>query len=94
MILKSNSWCLSVSKYKEFRQLSQEVRCLRYEDLMADPVYAVRAIAKHFNLPEQFADATHEAMKYDSQRNSSLAASQRYKAPELTEDRERHFKTC
>ena len=60
------------------------MRCVRYEDLVGDPLYAMREILKFCQLPEDLAESGVEALKQDSQKKSILSKSNSFKAPDMT----------
>ena len=82
----TSAWCISTRQYFDLRANGVTgMRCLRYEDLIADPVYVIKEVLKHCKLPEELAELGVEAMKQPSQRKSLLNEGYRFKAPELTE---------
>ena len=87
----TSSWCISTRQYLDLRQQVENIRCLRYEDLIADPVYAMTDILRYCELPEELAESAVDALKQDSQKKSVLSGGSRFKAPELTAEREKNM---
>ena len=82
----TSAWCISTRQYFDLRANGVTgMRCLRYEDLIADPVYVIKEVLKHCKLPEELAELGVEAMKQPSQKKSLLNEGYRFKAPEVTE---------
>lgn len=50
-----------------------DIKAIRYEDLISDPLSSCRAILHHCNLPEELAELAVKGMELDSQRNSPIA---------------------
>ena len=60
--------------YLEIRADGQiDIKAIRYEDLVSDPLAACRAIMHHCNLPESLAEKAVRGMEKDSQENSLIS---------------------
>jgi hypothetical protein len=74
--------------YLESRQKGLEIEAIRYEDIVADPMYACKRILEFCGAPENLLERALDGMKTDSQRSSPIAkaAVEKYKCPEFDEE--------
>ena len=83
------AWCVSITQYQQCKEAYPDLRCVTYEDLMADPGRMMKVILRFLDVPEELAERTLAALNEYSQSNSILAGSKSVRGPSLTPERER-----
>ena len=61
------AWCVSITQYQQCKEACPDLRCVTYEDLMADPGKMMKLILKFLDLPEELAERTLAGLKEYSQ---------------------------
>ena len=79
--------------YLDLRRLGHDIRGVRYEDIISNPLFATRKILEHCGLPDSLAESCMKGLALDSQRNSVLSRAnlQRHREPELTPDSKQYY---